>query len=188
MAKKLGKLANRYAKALFKTLQEDGALPPDQAASLLEHFAAIWESEAALRNVVLSPMFDIEKRAGVLSTVVKTAGLPDVLQRFLQVLLERDRLAYFPEIAAAFRSVTDEAAGVVKVQVVTARPVSPDERCAIEKNISRQLTAGGVNTAAVFSWSEDSSLIGGMIVRYSGQVLDGSIRGRLEKIERGLLT
>ena len=186
MAKKLGKLASRYARALYKTLLEDGTTRPEDAAEMIEGFAAIWQKEVGLQNIVLSPMFDIQKRSEVLAEVSSAAGFPAMLQRFLQVLLERDRLAYFQEIAAAFRAVTDEAAGVVKVRVTTARQVAEDERGAIEKSISRQLQSGGQNAGAVFNWSEDPALIGGMVVRYGGIVLDGSLRGRLEKLERGL--
>jgi F-type H+-transporting ATPase subunit delta len=189
VAKKLGKLAIRYAKALSKTVAEDRSLNPDQLASLVEQFSAAWQKEQSLQHIVLSPMFEVEKRAGVLLDVAKAAGLPEILQRFLRVLIERDRMAYFPEIATAFRSVVDQAAGVVKVQVTTARAVAADEQAVIEKNIARQLQASGASgvQSAVFSWSEDPALIGGMVVRYGGIVLDGSLAGRLEKIERGLL-
>ena len=196
MAKKLGKLASRYARALYKSANEDGSIRPEDIAELLEQFAGVWQREMGLQHIVLSPMFEADKRAGVLADVAKAAGLPEILQRFLNVLIERDRMAYFVEIVAAFRAVVDQTAGVVKVQVTTARPVVAEERAVIEKNITRQLQAGGSGgghqtgapfQSAVFSGYEDPQLIGGMVVRYGGMVLDGSLQGRLEKIERGLL-
>ncbi len=181
MAKTPGKLANRYAKALLNVVKSDGGRSAQDVAAELSSFAGVWSSDATLADSIINPMFERGQRSAALLEVAKAAGASDLLQRFLRILFERDRIAVLPEIAEAFEAAADEAAGVVKVSVTLARDIADEERGAIAEKISQQ-----IDGRLEFSWSTDPDIIGGMLIQYGGNVVDGSLRGRLERIERKL--
>jgi F-type H+-transporting ATPase subunit delta len=181
VAKTPGKLANRYAKALLSVVESEGGKSAQEVAQELTSFADVWNANPKLSDAVINPMFQRGQRLSGLLEIAKTAGLSDLLQRFLRTVFEGDRISALPEIAEAFESIADEAAGVVQVAVTLARDIADDERGAIAEKISQQIEG-----RLEFSWSTDPDLIGGMLIQYSGNVVDGSLRGRLERIERKL--
>ncbi len=183
MAKKVGKLANRYAKALLiaviKELGTSGSPSPAQkAATNLSSFAKIWDEDRQFSTSIQNPMFEKGERMNALVEVAKKAGLEDILVRFLRVAFQRDRISLLPEIAAAFSEQADSSAGLLQVEVTTARDVPDSEKSAIEKSLVEQLKG-----SLQFSWKQDPSILGGLVVRYGGKVLDGSLSGRLARLE-----
>lgn len=181
MAKRAGKLAKRYARALLKSFNGDLASARSFGGEL-ETFAASFFSNRELVVSILSPMFNRDERQSALLRVAESSGMSADGVRFLRIVFERDRLAYLPEIAEAFSALSDEAANVVDVEVITARDISADEIQEIEQSVARTLKGRGE-----FRFQVDPGLIGGMIIRHSGKVIDGSIRGRLERLEVDLV-
>ncbi|HQH28403.1 MAG TPA: ATP synthase F1 subunit delta, partial [Oligoflexia bacterium] len=108
-------------------------------------------------------------------------SLPDVLLRGLSVVFENDRIAALPEIARAFSDIADRDAGVVGVAVTVARDVEQYEVQQIEARLRQQID-GDLR----FEWKVNPELIGGMVVRYQGKVVDGSLSSRLDLIESKL--
>lgn len=187
MAKNVGKLASRYAKALLKAVDSElgsvGSPTPAQhiARSLIE-FARVWEAERELSGSMLNPMFEKSERLSALLQIAENAGVPDIARRFLRVVFERDRIAALPDIADAFALQADAAAGVMQVEVIVAKEIDSEEARTIENLLAQQIQG-----SLEFQWSSDPALIGGMVVKYDGKVLDGSLNGRLGRIERSLL-
>lgn len=187
MAKLAGKLARRYANAFLRAVtDEQGAdgspTPAQRVAQSLEQFAEIWRQSPELSRSMLNPMFDKDERLKALHEVARAAGMPDVALRLLTVVFERDRIQIFDQIVEAFKNLADSAAGVVHVQVALARGISDDERGKIEETLRHKI--GG---SLRFAWSVDPELLGGMVIRYSGKVVDGSLQGRLERMERMMM-
>jgi F-type H+-transporting ATPase subunit delta len=186
VAKQLGKLAQRYAKALFNAVvQQEGTeghpSPAQKVAASLGQFARLWEEQPELSGSMLNPMFDRHDRLNALLKVAEQLAMPEVVKRTLRVIYEHERAALIPQIAAAFARLADSAAGVVPVEITVARAVAGDEVHNIEQHL-RGTVAGDLR----FTWLIDPSLIGGMIVKYQGKVVDGSLNSRLEQIERKL--
>ena len=187
MAKNAGKLARRYAKAFLSIVGEgqgaNGQTAAQDAAAALMSFSNVWESDDDLPLYFLNPMVPVNDRRDVLEKVAQEAGLPEMAVTFLTALIERDRLGALPEIALAFSEIADEAAGAIKVELITARPIDDAERVELEQMVA-QLTDG----TPEFNWLVDEDLIGGVEIRFGGKVIDGSIRGRLQRIERSLVS
>lgn len=182
MAKKLGKLAYRYARALRSAVLEElgdngSPTPSELCADSLDVFAGMWENKE-LQSALLNPMFSKEDRRNSVVALAKQIKAPEIIERFLSVLVERDRLLGIYEIASAFRAAINDSLGVVNVLVQTARPVAEAEKTEIQSMLGAK-----VKGSLAMSWEVDATLIGGMVVRYKGNVLDGSIKGRLERLE-----
>lgn len=187
MAKRIGKLSKRYASAFLKAIADQDKTsgspsPAQKLAQELTEFSALWRREHDLPGQLLSPMFARADREKALAAICNHLNLSPLLTSFLKVLFERDRLGFVGEIAQSFTEAADQAAGAVRVTVTTARAILADEQQRIEKTITPR-----INGKPQFKFEVNAELIGGMIVRYSGQVLDASISGRLLKMEQGLL-
>jgi F-type H+-transporting ATPase subunit delta len=186
MAKKVSKLAYRYANALRNAATSGSAAGDIQALRNLSDkllaLSSMWERDPKFSASMLNPMFKREERIHALVEVAKLVAFPDSAIGFLHVLVKRDRLSALPEIAIAFKSLVDETAGVIRVDVVTASDIEETERREIGEVLARKLKGD-----LEFSWSVDKTLIGGIMVSYSGKVLDGSLRGKLAQFERILL-
>ena len=185
MSQSYGKLAHRYAKALLKAIAQEGggAERVQEIAHSLKGFSQVWESNKELSSAICNPMFEQTERLAALREIGKIAGISDIGQRFIALVFERDRILALPEIANALIELADTQSGVVQVQVTVAQAVGDDERRSIEQTLSQRIKG-----RLEFSWDIAPEIIGGMVVRYSGKVVDGSVAGRLERIERRLMS
>lgn len=188
MSKQAGKLARRYSRAFLRAIEKElgtkgSPTPAQKLAGSLSSFANVWQKEVELRTAVTNPMFDKEQRSKALLAIAEKAGLTDIAVRFLRLVFERDRISVLPQIAESFEAEANTAAGVVKVEVCVARAVEEPESSQIEQSLSQHIAG---NTE--FSWSIDPSILGGMLVKYSGKVLDGSLQGRIQRIEKRLMS
>ena len=187
MSQKAGKLASRYARALLTAVEKEGGSssqgksPAQDAAAALRDFSALWENEHQFSTSIQNPMFEKGERLNALTEVAKKAQLPDVVVRFLRVCFDRDRISHLPVIAAAFSQEADRAAALQRVEVTTARSVSQAEKESIEKSLTQHLSG-----SLLFTWKEDAAILGGLIIRYGGKVLDGSLGGKLARVEHRL--
>ena len=82
---------------------------------------------------------------------------------------------------AAFRVKVDEVLNQNQVAIITASEVPAEESAQIEKAIVEKL--GGTPK---FNWSTQPELLGGMILKYGGKVVDGSLSGKIDRLEKEL--
>lgn len=184
MSKSIGKLAKRYAKAYFDSLTSS-ALPlaeiENRAKELSQFSEAVSGGKGEALSALLNPFFSNTDRANCLLALLTELKVSDDLSRFVRVLFDRGRINGLAEVSDSFKSIVDEQLKRVEVSILTARSVSSEEVGDVETNL--KAVVGG---EPKFKWDIDPSLIGGMKVSYQGKVVDGSVKGRLEKIKRDL--
>ncbi len=172
----LATLARPYAEALFKTgggaalAAEVNALAAVAGDEALRRFADSPKSGAAL---VFNVVLDVLGRKGVVPGAAA--------QNFLRTVVDNGRLAVLPEIAAQFQALVNAASGVSDAVVHSAFPLSDAQRAdvmaALEKRFARKLK-GSVQI--------DPELIGGIRVVVGDEVLDTSVKARLEQMKAAL--
>jgi len=99
------------------------------------------------------------------------------LRNFLQLLADNRRLRLLPEITAQFAALSSEAERIADVEVISAQQLSGDESKKLQAALERRL-----GRAVRLHPQVDKSLVGGAIVRYGDLVVDGSLRGRIERL------
>jgi F-type H+-transporting ATPase subunit delta len=188
VSKQAGKLARRYSRAFLRAIEEEmgsqgSPTPAQQIAGSLSELAEVWKNQDSFRSAILNPMFDKTQRASALESIAKKEQVSDIVVRFIRLVFERDRIAFLPEIAESFADLANSAASVVKVEVTVAREIAGDESSQIEQSLSQHI-AGSLE----FDWKIDPEILGGMLVKYQGKVLDGSLHGRIQRIEKRLMS
>ncbi len=173
--------AARYARA-FADVVGSAHLDPGQVDRQLRDFSAALEESRDLRQVLSNPAMAVDARIRVIDALSSRLGLSRELRNFLAVLIRHERMNAFDEIVGEFRAEMDRRAGVSEAEVATARPLGPAERKELEERVAK---LAGTRVRARFS--EDRSLIGGVVVKIGSTVYDGSVRGRLARMKEELV-
>jgi len=170
------KVSKRYAKALFSLGQEDGQF--DQYGQDLNEFTRFCQDNADFGQVIANPVFAVEDRKKVLQTVLERSSFSDTVKNFLNLLLDKNRIGAIEAIAGYYSRLTDEASGIARAEIITARPLKDEALERIEKSL-KELTLKSIKTEV----QEDQSLIGGIVVKIGDMVLDGSVKAQLEGLK-----
>lgn len=169
-----------YARALADVAAE-AHLDPTQVESQLNDFAAAWHESAGLREVFLDPSFPVDEKVAILDKLNIRLEMSRQLRNFIAVLISHGRLSSFDEIVREFRQEMNRRQGISEVEVTTAHKLDDSGRAALEGRIAE---LAGSRIIATFR--EDPALMGGAIVRIGSTVYDGSVRGRLDRLEEEL--
>jgi F-type H+-transporting ATPase subunit delta len=174
-------IARRYARALVELAVEAGAEQQVQA-EITRFFEATQGDGRELGAALCSPVFNAEERAAVLAAVVPRLGIGPVTAKFLRLLSERGRMELLPAVARLVSATMDERAGVVRVQVATVDPLTPQLEHAVRAVFERATGKRVILDARI-----DASLIGGLVARIGDKVFDASLASRLDELKRRLI-
>ncbi len=167
-------LARPYARAAFAVAKEEGKLA-DWSEAL--GFAATLAGDARVASLLRNPQLTASDAVALLFR----NGAGDGVQRFLGVLADSKRLPQLPEIAALYEQLRAEAEHVVKAKVTSATTLDGAEvekiKAALRKRFAREVE---VETAV------DESLIGGAVIDAGDVVIDGSLKGKLARLQTAL--
>jgi F-type H+-transporting ATPase subunit delta len=168
-----------YATALFEAARDQGKLEVvrDELAQIVQAEAEVPELRELLRN----PQLDPRARAAALKAVL--AGGEELLRNFLLVLADKGRTGQLEEISRELERLVAEHEGVVHAELTTAVELSDDDARALLRRIEE---ASGRKVEA--TRSVDPGLIGGIVLQVGSHRLDASVRGRLERLRRELVT
>ncbi|MEO8022585.1 F0F1 ATP synthase subunit delta [Polaromonas sp.] len=173
----LATIARPYAEALFKASGSDLG----GTAIWLDELAAI-SSNVQLQQFAGNPSVTVNQTFDVISGVAKTK-LPDAAKNFLRTVIENGRISVLPEIAAQFRALKNAQSGSSDAIVFSAFPLEgaalADLAATLEKRFGRKLN---------LSVEIEPALIGGVRVVVGDEVLDTSVKARLEQMKVALIS
>ncbi|MPZ75935.1 MAG: ATP synthase F1 subunit delta [Deltaproteobacteria bacterium] len=169
-------LSRRYSKALFQLAREAGQ--EESTGDELERGVSAY-NQSPLQTVLSNPAFALESRKKILIQVSKSLQLSLIVEHFLALLLERDRLDYLPSIVASYRRMINEAKGFVEAKIVATASLE----AAVTERLRGSLRRLSGKEVIVHEES-DPQLMGGLIVELEGKVYDGSVRTQLEKMKQ----
>ena len=169
--------AARYAEAAFGVAQQAGTI--DTWLGELEGAAALYDTPVAAQFLT-SPVVPPDRKQAVLFELLP--GLTREAQNFLALLTRRGRLELVPAIVTEFRQLVQESRGVETATVTTAVPIDERQMSLIASRLTQRIGKAVQVQARV-----DPSIIGGVVAQIGDDVIDGSVRGRLERLRRSLM-
>jgi F-type H+-transporting ATPase subunit delta len=171
--------ARRYAEAAFQVAQRDGTI--ETWRSELDAAAAVIGDERAM-GALANPALPVDQRSVAVASLLKgTASGP--VQNLIQLLRRRGRIEELGRVAAEFRRLDDRRQGITHATVTSAAPLSQDDVRALTARLE-QSTGGRV----ALTTQVDEALLGGLVVRIGDRLIDGSVRGRLERLRNQLIS
>jgi len=173
----LATIARPYAEALFKAA---GQTNPRELADQLDALGQV-ASLAELRQFADSPKVQPGAVFDLVTGSLKAISFAPGVQNLLRAVIDNGRLSALPEIAAQYRSLVNAQSGVSDATVYSAYPINgtqlTDVVAALEKRFDRKLNASVV---------VEPELIGGIRVVVGDEVLDTSVKARLEQMKVAL--
>lgn len=168
--------ARRYAQAVFGIARERKEL--DRWQSDLNEVAAL-SGDATVMALMESPKVPFEAKAKLLSG--QLGDIEPLALNLVYLLVTRGRLGMLGDIAYEYRLLLDDYRGIERAEVTTA--IALDDRD--KKKLEEQLGAV-VGKKVVVETKVDSSLIGGIVARLGGKLLDGSTISKLMAMKKVL--
>jgi F-type H+-transporting ATPase subunit delta len=174
-------VGRRYAKALFEASQSLEEIESNFAA--LKNLAMSWQTSKDLQSFSLSPSFSVEQKKQVYSTLLQSMNTSKVALSFVNRVVEAGRIGLVEDIFLEFKKLSNEKRGFVDVVIETAKPLSPQQVKDICSGIEK-VSGKKANAETKLN----SKLLAGTKVHFSGKTLDGSLRARLDNLEKHLLS
>ena len=173
----LATLARPYAVAVFKRAKE-----ADSATtwSLSLRFLSAVLSDSDVNAMVDNPKISKQRLVSLILDICQ-GQIESEVENFIKLLIQNNRLSLIPIITQLFESYKAEDEGYVDVEVSTAYSFSEEAEenfiATLEKTLGKKVN---INVTV------DSSLIGGVLVRAGDRVIDGSIKGQLQQMQKAL--
>jgi F-type H+-transporting ATPase subunit delta len=172
-------IARPYAEAAFELARAANALPA--WSSMLRYVSAV-VTEPAMARSLDNPKFTPGDKESLILSVCGDK-LDAMARRFVRVLVEADRVAVLPQIAALFDELKNDAEGVATARIDSAFPLTDAQLAelkeALEKRFGKKIEAT-VNV--------DPELVGGARITVGDTVIDASVRAQLQSMANQLRT
>lgn len=174
-------IARRYARALLGIGHREGRT--EEILAELRQIRSLFQEVPVFWKAVSLPIYPVENRKKVLEKVLKKTGFSRSVMRFLEILIEKDRISLLSTIFSIYRELTDRSQNRMRGTLYTAKPVNG----AVFDKIKTALSAY-MGKDLILQSEVDAFLIGGAKVRIGGIVVDGSVQGQLRRFREKLLT
>lgn len=168
--------SNRYADAVFDVAAEDGSF--DLWLRELSEVEALLADPMATQ-VLYNPVIPADRKQAIVDAA--RPGLSPQVGRFIGLLIIRGRLDSLAQIIERLRDRIDEQRGVEVATVTTAVPIGSGERELLSARLSQRF-----GKRIQLQERVDPAVLGGVVAQVGDQILDGSVRGRLERLRRAL--
>ena len=171
MAKKAH--VERYVQAVFDIAVERQEL--DKWQSELRKIAVLGE-DPEIAALLENPKLRFEDKRKLLAGVL--ADVSPLALNLVYLLVTRGRLNVVAEIADGYQEMLDKYRGIERADVVTAIPLDDDDKRRLETRLGAV-----VNKKVIIKQEVDPDLLGGIVARMGGKLLDGSVRSRLAALK-----
>ena len=172
-------LAGRYALALFELARENRKLEA-VGGELAAVSQALAESDD-LQALTTSPLIGRDEAARAVAATAATMKLDPITTNFLGVLARNRRLAQLPGVIRAFNTLAARHRGEITAEVVSAHPLDDGQVDAIKQNLRTRI---GRDIAV--DLNVDPAILGGLVVKIGSQMIDGSIRTKLNTLAQAM--
>lgn len=172
-------LSGRYATALFELAREGKAIDKIEA-SLATVSKALAESDD-FRQLTTSPLVSRGGATRAIEAVAAKLKLDSTTANFLGVLAQNRRLSQLPKVIRAFRQLAANHRGETNAEVTSAHPLSTAQVDALRQQL-RTRVGRDVNVELAV----DPSLLGGLVVKIGSQMIDSSIKTRLNSLANAM--
>jgi len=175
----MSRIANRYSKALFQLAKEQGK--QDRILDDLLHLARMIDEVSELQAMLQNPLIRGEIKAKMLTRLFEDAA-DELTSRFLNLLCQKRRSKYLRDVIRRYEEYVLAFKGVLKSKVVSAVALNNEQMEKISRHISEM-----TGKMILLDQEINRDLIGGFIIKLEDTVIDLSVRGQLEQLQKQLI-
>jgi F-type H+-transporting ATPase subunit delta len=172
-------LARPYARAAFEAARDAGDDGLARWSRMLALLGGAVDDEALAEELV-APTRTPESKASMLVDLLGDE-LDDGARNLVRVLASNKRLELLAEVSVQFEALKDVSERTLEVEVVSALELSDDDLAKLRDGLARRFDKQIELTSRI-----DAALLGGAVIRAGDTIIDGSIRGRLDRLAETL--
>jgi F-type H+-transporting ATPase subunit delta len=172
-------LSGRYALALFELANEQKKL--EAVGRDLAAVAQALAESAELKELTTSPLVGREDAVKAVAATAKAMQLDPITANFLGVVAKNRRLSQLPAVIRAFNLLSARHRGELTAEVTSAHSLDDDQVAAIKQNLRTRM---GRDIAV--DLNVDPAILGGLVVKIGSQMIDGSIRTKLNNLAQAM--
>ena len=172
--------AKNYSKALVEMVR-DNVISFQDLSKDLAAVSEILETSQDLRLTLENPTVSEEVKSQIVEEVFKNEVHPQVVS-FLKVLIDKNRFSEFSQIKADYEIKLDDVNKIQSVEITSAVELSEEYRERILQKLGEKLQK---NIRP--NWKVDENIIAGLIYRINDNVIDTSIKSKLDKLNKNLM-
>lgn len=172
--------AKNYSKALVEMVR-DNVISFEDLSKDLATVSEILETSQDLRLTLENPTVSEAVKSQIVEEVFKNEVHPQVVN-FLMVLIDKNRFSEFTQIKADYEIKLDDVNKIQSVEITSAVELSEEYRERILQKLSEKLQK---NIRP--NWKVDENIIAGLIYRINDNVIDTSIKSKLDKLNKNLM-
>jgi F-type H+-transporting ATPase subunit delta len=173
-------VAKRYATALFQIAKEQQIL--GQVEEELRVVKEVFTYNPNLKAVLNSSRLQNARKKELLKTAFGSVSA--YVLNTLMILVDRHRVNEIPEVVDQFIALTNDELGIAEADVYSVRPLTDAEREALSSTFAAKV---GKKSLRIENFV-DSNLLGGVKLRIGNRIYDGTLSGKLVRLERKLLS
>ena len=168
-------LAGRYASALFDLARDERQI--DAVGRSLDALGQALLDSKDFAELIASPLVDREQAGKAFAALAPQLGLDPISSKFLGVLARNGRKRELRSIIRSFRRIAADHRGEVTAEVSTAHPLSDDQVAALKQQLRAR-----AGREVTLDLAVDPTILGGITVKLGSQMIDASIRTKLNRL------
>jgi F-type H+-transporting ATPase subunit delta len=172
-------LAGRYALALFGLARDQKQL--ESVGTSLAAVSAALDQSDDFRALTTSPLVGRDEAMRAVAAAAEAMRLDPLTASFLGVLAQNRRLSRLGNVIRAFNTLAARHRGEINAEVTSAYPLDDDQVDAIRQNLRTRM---GRDIAV--EMNVDPVILGGLVVKIGSQMIDGSIRTKLNTLAQAM--
>jgi F-type H+-transporting ATPase subunit delta len=172
-------LASKYAQAIYELADSKGMLDAVQEQLMLVDRTI--SSHQDLYELIYHPRVPVAAKKETIGRIFGS-DLADFVRNFLFLLADKRRETALPAIIKEYVRLANEKRNIAEAEVITAQPLSDEEYKALRQKLS-SVTCKNI----ILKPQVDASIIGGVVVKIGGKLIDGSVTGRIQALRTALL-
>jgi F-type H+-transporting ATPase subunit delta len=154
----------------------------ESARETLADLTELFQTHHDLHSCLENPAIQVAYRENVLDEILRRTEAMGAVKALMHEMLERGRIALLPQISEVFTEEVDDRLNQTSAVATSAAPLTQAQRQQLVKSLEAY---AGKNVRLLEK--VDPDVIGGVVVRMGGYVLDGSVRTRLMHMKESLL-
>ncbi|MEO5358175.1 MAG: ATP synthase F1 subunit delta [Nitrospirae bacterium YQR-1] len=172
------KVAKRFAKALLDSI---GLEKVEKALYDLDSFNKVLLSDSTVISIFTNPAFDSEERLKAVSVISEKLKITEVVQKFIRNLTQKNYITGLALIIEILRTIYMDKTKKGVVTVITPLPIDKIKEEKLKNALYKRL-----NKKVEIACMTDESILGGLVIKVDGYVLDTSIKGQLRLLKEAL--
>jgi F-type H+-transporting ATPase subunit delta len=139
-------------------------------------------ADGRIASYLANPSVAAAKKIAAIETAIESRNVQPEARKLVRILIERNRVTLLPEIRDLFDDQVRAEHGIAVAEVTTAEPLNEAEQALVREKLE-SLTGKHIQMAMTIA----PDIIGGIIIRIGDQVIDGSVRNKLERMRSRLI-